>query len=225
MRVGDLATVTRLRRRSTASLKPRWSVSGSGFGQAQRYGSNRVETPFPRDALHPVNTFVLEGEARSRNQVFDGLRDQHLRPIGQSRDSGAEHNCYSARLAGDGLNFASVDAGANFDSERPHRCNGCRGTAHRSCGPIEGGEEPVSCRVDLPASVPSQERPHRGVVLLDKIPPRGISKCRGLLGRADDVREEDGCEHSLEVGFLSPDTAEKPFYLAEYSFLMRCPGK
>ena len=37
---------------------------------------------------------------------------------------------------------------------------------------------------------------------LDKVTPRAITQSRYLLGRADEIREEDGCENTLQLGFF-----------------------
>ena len=80
-------------------------------------------------------------------------------------------------------------------------------------GPVERREEPVAGGVDLPSAEARQLRPHDTVVTLDELMPLAVAELDRLLRRADDVREEHGREHAVDLrllpGPLVPDSPQE----------------
>ena len=64
-------------------------------------------------------------------------------------------------------------------------------------GAVERGEEPVAGRVPLLAAEARELPAGESVVLREQISPPAVAKLGGPLGRADDVGEEQCCEHAL----------------------------
>ncbi len=69
----------------------------------------------------------------------------------------------------------------------------------RAAGPVEGGEESVTCRVELLPAVPRENPPDKCVVPRQQVAPGGVPRLRGLLRRSDDVREEDRGEDAVRL--------------------------
>lgn len=63
------------------------------------------------------------------------------------------------------------------------------------------------------------------MVPLDEVAPAGVSELRDFLRRPDDVGEEDGREHAVELGFLRPHGGEEPLDLLDHRVLVDCPGE
>jgi hypothetical protein len=68
--------------------------------------------------------------------------------------------------------------------------------------PFEGGEEPVTGRVELPALEPGELAADDRVMPLKQLSPGRVAQSGRQLRRADDVREEDGREHPLRADAL-----------------------
>ncbi len=87
------------------------------------------------------------------------------------------------------------------------------GALDRAGRPVEGREEAVAGSVDLPAAKALELRSHETVVTLDELVPLAVAELDRLLRRADDVREEHGREHAVDLGLLPgsllPDTVQE----------------
>src|SRR5262249_8157540 len=69
-------------------------------------------------------------------------------------------------------------------------------------GNVEAGDEAVASRVDLAPTQADELPPHDGVGPLRQSGPSSVAKLGGWLGGADDVREEDRCEHAIGLGLV-----------------------
>jgi hypothetical protein len=86
---------------------------------------------------------------------------------------------------------------ARTSMPRPYVSHHLLGAADSLGGLIEGGEESISCCVDLTPPVLFEPAPNERVVRSHDLPPPLVAHFRGPLGRGDDVREQDRREESL----------------------------
>jgi hypothetical protein len=74
----------------------------------------------------------------------------------------------AGQIVPDNLDLARVQAAADRDPESSQRVTHRHGAADRPRGPVEGREEPVAGRIDLPSAVAGQDLAHRGVMALQQ---------------------------------------------------------
>src|SRR5205085_2176231 len=74
---------------------------------------------------------------------------------------------------------------------------------------VERGEEPIASGVDLVPPVAGEQRPDGAVVLLEELLPTAVAEPRRLLGRADEVREQDGRQNAVEVCLFFGNRGQK----------------
>ena len=74
---------------------------------------------------------------------------------------------------------------------------------------FEGGEEPVACVVDLATMEPADQGPALGVVIRHEFAPLAVAQLEGDFGRSDDVGEEYGGQHPVELGLLVSHRGEQ----------------
>src|SRR4029077_20638749 len=111
-------------------------------------GSRRVQAPRVWDTLELMCAAVIEGDARSGGQVFDGLRDEHLGRPGERADTRADCNGDPCDIVSVELDLAGVKACSDLDPERFRTAHDGMRTSHRSRRPFEGGEEAVAQGLD-----------------------------------------------------------------------------
>src|SRR3954447_21521770 len=92
-----------------------------------------------------------------------------------------------------------VQPGPDLEVERTERVTDRRRGDNRSRRPVEGGKETVASRVELATLEAGQLAAHDGVMPLQQLPPGRIAERGRALGRADDVREEDGRQDALRL--------------------------
>ena len=102
-----------------------------------------------------------------------------------------------AYVRADALALAGVDPGAHRDAGGARALGDLERAAHRAGRAVEGGEEAVAERLDLLAAVAGERGAHERVMAVEQLAPAAVADLRGPLGRADDVREQDGGEHAL----------------------------
>src|SRR5207253_1400894 len=71
------------------------------------------------------------------------------------------------------------------------------GAVDRSRRPVEGGQESVARRLDLPAAETAERLPDGSLMTLEQLTPAAIAELRGGAGGVDDVGEQDRREHPL----------------------------
>src|SRR5690348_15676970 len=102
-----------------------------------------------------------------------------------------------AQLRLDALALARVHSGPDLDAELG------RARVNRLCAPdrargaVEGRHEPVAGGVDLVSTESQELAPHGRVMILQEVAPAAVAERRRLLGRADDVGEENGRQHTI----------------------------
>ena len=117
-------------------------------------------------------------------------------------------------LAVNDLALTGVQAGAYFEAELADGVDDRAGAADRTRGPVERGEEAVSCGVDLATAKPGELAAHEGVMALEQLSPGAVAELDRPVRRADDVREENGREHPVGLCLLPaaglPDVGQEP---------------
>ena len=70
--------------------------------------------------------------------------------------------------------FPSMQAGANFDSQRFHMCPNGAGTPDSAGRAVECGQKAITCVVDFPATELGQFASYDGIVLLKEVSPCAV---------------------------------------------------
>ena len=188
---------------------PRWSRSGA----ASRTRSE--EPPFTGNALEHVRSAVGKSDSRTRHQVLDGARDQHLtgrrprprrgrrcvrrcrRPL--SPISSHSPVCRPARTSIPSWRTPAVIAWAQ------------RMRARRS---IEGRQKAVARGVDLAAAVAAELGPHQPVMTFEETAPAPVAQLGGALRRIDDVGEEHRGQDAIGLG-AAPRAGDELLHLIQ----------
>ncbi len=158
-----------------------------------------VQAPCSLDTLELALTASFEAEPGTFHEVSDGLRGENLAPTSRSHDPRSYGHCNSAHLGTDLLYLTDMEAGTDLKAQRLHALDRLqRALGGRGWG-IEDGKEPVARGVHLATAVALQRSPDQLVVLLNELTPAAIAQLGGHLGRADDVREEDGRKEALSL--------------------------
>ena len=93
-----------------------------------------------------------------------------------------------------------MQPGAHLETDSAHKGVDRRGTADRPRRAVEGGQEPIAGGIDLAALEALELLSNERVMPFEQVTPAPVAEPRRLLGRADDVGEEDGCEHAVRLG-------------------------
>ena len=125
---------------------PADAVGRSGI---RRLVTNRgVQLPPPRNPLEAVLPSIAKLDARSRDEVADRSRNQHLGWLCKGADLGADLNRDAFQLPADRLALARVDSRPDLVPEAPELSGDCARAADRTAGPIECGQEPLPGGLD-----------------------------------------------------------------------------
>ena len=144
-------------------------------------------------------TTVGEVEAGAGDEVGHRTRDEDLtRPTSGLHALSGVHGDAADVLTAQ-LDLSGVKARPDFDPNTTKRRDDSDGAANGACRPVEGGDEPVTCRVHFPTSEAFELASHHRVVGVQHLAPACITQLRGLLGRADDVGEQHGGQHPIGV--------------------------
>jgi len=112
--------------------------------------------PGPFDAFQLAAAALVESQSGSGDQVLDRLRDEDLRRLSEGGDASCNVHGDPGRFLPHSADFPCVDAGANFELERPDRIHDRLRTLHATCGPVEGCEEAVAGDVLLDTPITPQ---------------------------------------------------------------------
>src|SRR6185369_9158552 len=91
----------------------------------------------------------MKAQSGAGNQVLDGARDKHFAGTGQRRDARADMDHDPADLVAHDLAFASMQAGADRETERLDAVRYGASAADRARGAIESGKKTITGCVDL----------------------------------------------------------------------------
>src|SRR5262249_54633050 len=116
----------------------------------------------------------------------------------------------SGKLRPDDLALASVEPGADVESESAHALPDGAGSAHCASGAVERSEEPVARGIDLPSTKARQLASHGGVVGLQGVTPATIAEFGRPPRGVDDVREEDRPKHPARLPLLPSPPHQPP---------------
>src|SRR5437870_11206293 len=139
-----------------------------------------VQRPLSLHALEAMDAPLHEAQARSRDQILQRARDQHLARVRRGGHAGADVHGDAAHAVAPQLALAGVQAGADLEAERAHRLADGQRTAHRACGTVEGRKEAVARRVNLPAAEAAQLLAYGGAVPLEQIAPTALAEPGGV---------------------------------------------
>jgi hypothetical protein len=146
-----------------------------------------------------VRPTVDERELCSSHKVFDRPRHQHL--------AGSRHRLYARRdmhskathIGATPLDLSAVQSATDLEAHAPEPITEREGTSDRPGGPIECREQPVSRCFHERASVATKLPLGEPIVCIEDVPPTLIAEFGGLLGRADDVCEQDRRQHPVGI--------------------------
>src|SRR2546430_6754593 len=184
---------------------------------------NGVQMPGSFDAFELAAAALVESQSGSGDQVLDRLRDEDLRRFSEGGDASCNVHGDPGRLLPRSADFACVEAGANFELERPDRIHDRPRTLHAACGPVERCEEAVAGDVLLDTPIAPEHGTHDCVMAFDQLPPGAVADGRRLLSRADDVGKEHGREDALELGLLLADATQERLDRIEELILVARP--
>jgi hypothetical protein len=158
----------------------------------------RENTPFARNALERVDATVTEAQPGAGHQILDSARHQNLGWAGERRDTRAYVNGDSTDVVADYFALTCMEPGTDLYSERLDFLGNGTGAANAACRTVKGGQKTVARRLHLVAAKTREITPDRGMMFIEEISPALVAERRSLLGRADDVREQNGCEDAID---------------------------
>jgi hypothetical protein len=182
--------------------------------------NDRIETPFVRDATELVRTSTLEHEPGTGYEVLHRTRDEDLTWLGQTCDACPDVHRDAADLLVDQLALARVHADADLHAEIPYATRCGERASDRPGGSIEGGEEPVACRVHLGTAIPKEQTPDHLVVMEKELLPSDAPELRRERRRANDIGEHDRREHAVDLCLFSAELEEETLDLLERTVLV-----
>lgn len=144
---------------SAQSIKTAAQQMASAARLSGRMLHHQVEPPLTRNAFQLDDTAIAETEFGTRDQVLDRARDQHFAWLGGGSDSGADMDRDPANFAIDHLAFASVEPGADVESQVLDGSRDCGRAADRSRRAVEACKEAIAGRVDLATTEPRELAP------------------------------------------------------------------
>src|SRR6185437_1806680 len=154
-----------------------------------------VEAPFTRNSLEIPGSAIVERQAGPGDEILDCARDEYLVWLRRRGDARPDRDGDPGDLALCDLALTCVKARSDADAERlDGRCDRL-GAVNSARRPVEASEESVAGGVHLDAAESGQLPPDRAVVLFEELAPAPIAQLGHLLRRADDVREEHGCQN------------------------------
>src|SRR5579875_2602318 len=104
---------------------------------------------------------------------------------------------YSTEVLAHPLALASVDTGSDGQAQLVHAGGDGLSAADGPGGAVEGGEDPVSGRLDPLPSMAAQFAAADRFVVGEQLPPSAIADRDGVLGRVHDVGEQYRCQHPV----------------------------
>src|SRR5581483_814781 len=113
--------------------------------------------------------------------------------------------------------LAGVETGAYREVEIADAVDNRAGAANGPGRSVEGGQESVTCGVDLAAAESQQFAAYQRVVAFKHFAPAAVAKLDRLDRRLDDVSEENGRQHPIRLDFIPsaglPDVGQEPLHL------------
>jgi hypothetical protein len=160
-----------------------------------------VELPTSGESLEVAFSPVLEFDSRASDKEWYRCRDKQL--IGPSLVQNPSSNVDSntADVVASQLHLACVQSGADSQPQRKQSIAKSEGTVNGPTRTVESGEDAIAGQLYEAPSVLLDDGSHHCIVALQQGTPPPIAQRRGLLGRADDVGEQDRSQRA--TWFLS----------------------
>src|ERR1700730_6878800 len=171
-------------------------------------GASRVELPSIRDPFQSMDPAILEEDARTGAEVFDGARHDNLARCRDGADARRDVDGDASDVIAVHFDLPGVNAGANLETERVQVPDDVLGAAHRARWSVKRDQEGIAEGFDLAAAVSPKLSPDRAVVARKQSLPVFIAEFCRLRGRADDVAEEHGGEHTIGLGRVAGTSEE-----------------
>ena len=145
----------------------------------------------PRSSWTPASR---KRNGRPDDQVLHRAGDEDLARSRERHHAGARVDPDPADVPVDRLDLAGVHTRADLDPERTDVLDDPLGSAHRTRGLAERGEEPVAREALLPSALSLQPATDHLPEAAQKVAPPRVAHLRGHRGRTHDVEEEYGRE-------------------------------
>ena len=155
------------------------------------------QTPLTGNALELCRSTILELQTRARNEVAYGAGHEDLAGLRTCGDARADVHGDARNLPVRHLDLARVQSRSDLETKWPDRVHDRLRAADASRRPVERREEAVARRIDLTPVVAHQLATDRSVMLLEEVTPATVTELGDELGRAREIREEDGRESSV----------------------------
>jgi len=113
---------------------------------------------------------------------------------------GGNMDTYARDVVAPDLDLAGVQPGTDLDAEGVERVSERSGAPDRPAWPVERRQDAVPRQLHQPPTAPLDDRPAHRVMGIEKGTPATIAEQRRVLGRADDVSEQDGRQSAVSLG-------------------------
>src|SRR3954471_5053369 len=116
------------------------------------------------------------------------------------------------------LDLAGVQPGTDLESQGTDTVADRDRATDRARRAIEGREESVAGRVDLPAAMALELTSDKTAIRVQQVAPPSVTDLGGLTRRLHDVAEEHRREHAVGLG-MRPDPREELLHFGEDGLL------
>ena len=140
-----------------------------------------------------------------RQQGLGGGRDEHLARLRNARYACGLMDGEAAHIVAYELDLASVNPGANRDTEIIDRGGNRPGASNRACWPVEDGKKSIAGSMNLASAKLIELEPHLAVMRQQQLAPGGIPEPLKLRSRVHDIGEEHGGEHAIPISRRGKD--------------------
>jgi len=155
-----------------------------------------VQQPLAGHALELVFSLSLKTEARTHDQVDHRARDEDLTGFSHPLNPLCQMDRDTGHVPSPLLDLTCVQPGPNLEAQLTHGVPDRNCTLNGAGGPVERGEDTVAGSLHEMSTKPRELPINRPIVQVEAVPPDLVPESGGLLGRIDDVREENRGEES-----------------------------
>src|SRR5262249_139744 len=134
------------------------------------------------NAFELVHAAIFEAKAGAGDEVAHGRRYEDLAQTSECRNPRSCVHCYPAHCLADPLDFTRVNPGSEFEPELDRSRLERLRTVDCTAGPVEGGEETVTCAVDFDPAIVRKLALGVRVHARQQCAPLRVPKCRDPSG-------------------------------------------